>query len=314
MAVTKIRTIKQVIRNVFGIMAVTMLICGCENNSDLSTGKSEEQTQIKETDSSQSETDTKTNSQNESRQDSQDKFISEEEAKKIAFDDAGIDNSNVSNMSIKMESDDGIWEYEIEFYVGNTEYDYDIDAISGAVRSKDVSNHAVPEVPTQPQTGSAPVQTQPSNNSVLQEGLITEEQAKQIAFGDAGVSESQVLSQRIKLEMDDGIWEYEVEFYVGSTEYDYEIDAASGTIRKKDMDIEDDFYQLPAQGNYISEADAKALALAKVSGASENNIQIHLDYDDGRAIYEGSIYYQGIEYEFEIDAVTGTFLDWDIDD
>lgn len=42
MAVTKIRTIKQVIRNVFGIMAVTMLICGCENNSDLSTGKSEE--------------------------------------------------------------------------------------------------------------------------------------------------------------------------------------------------------------------------------------------------------------------------------
>ena len=67
MAVTKIRTIKQIIRNVFGIMAVTMLICGCENNSDLSTGKSEEQTQIKETDSSQSQTDTKTNSQNESR-------------------------------------------------------------------------------------------------------------------------------------------------------------------------------------------------------------------------------------------------------
>lgn len=225
MAVAKIREMKKIVKTVFGIMAVTTLICGCENSSDLSTGKSDKQTQTMETGGSSLKADSKETSDLDSQSggivsDSQEKFISEEEAKQIALGDAGTDNNNISNMRIKKESDDGVWEYEIEFYVGNTEYDYDIDAVSGAIRNKDVSNHTPSEALT----------------------------------------------------------------------------------------------QHPAQENYISEADAKVLALARVSGAAENNIHIHLDYDDGRAVYEGSIHYQGIEYEFEIDAVTGIFLDWDIDD
>ena len=32
--------------------------------------------------------------------------------------------------------------------------------------------------------------------------------------------------------------------------------------------------------------------------------------DDGRQIYEGEIYYNRMEYEFEIDASTGTIIEW----
>lgn len=55
---------------------------------------------------------------------------------------------------------------------------------------------------------------------------------------------------------------------------------------------------------------ATALALSRVSGATENDIQIELDYDDGYYVYEGEILYGQKEYEFEIDANTGTFLEW----
>ena len=61
----------------------------------------------------------------------------------------------------------------------------------------------------------------------------------------------------------------------------------------------------------ISEATAKQTALARVPGAS--NIYMHLDWDDGRLEYEGSIYYGNWEYEFSIDANTGYITDWDID-
>lgn len=60
----------------------------------------------------------------------------------------------------------------------------------------------------------------------------------------------------------------------------------------------------------VSLEKATNLALNRVSGATENDIRIKLDYDDGYYVYEGEILYGQKEYEFEIDANTGTFLEW----
>jgi hypothetical protein len=42
--------------------------------------------------------------------------------------------------------------------------------------------------------------------------------------------------------------------------------------------------------------------------------ELERDYDDGVLQYEGSVYYGGYEYEFEINGVTGDILQWEIDD
>ena len=68
-----------------------------------------------------------------------------------------------------------------------------------------------------------------------------------------------------------------------------------------------------AQNNddgYISEEEASSIALAEVSGATAEELRIHKDNDDGRNIYEGSIYHDGVEYDFEIDATSGAIIDW----
>lgn len=143
---------------------------------------------------------------------------------------------------------------------------------------------------------------------------ITEEDAKKIAFADAGVQESDVTGIRVRKEIDDGIEEYEVDFYVGNTEYDYDIDASSGAIRSKDADIDDDFGGQSADGTTISEADAKAIVLKQLPQAQESDIRMELDWDDGKRVYEGSVYPSGgPEYEFEIDASTGKILSWEQD-
>jgi len=36
---------------------------------------------------------------------------------------------------VELDTDDGVQVYEIEFKVGNVEYDYEINAISGAIIS-----------------------------------------------------------------------------------------------------------------------------------------------------------------------------------
>lgn len=60
----------------------------------------------------------------------------------------------------------------------------------------------------------------------------------------------------------------------------------------------------------VSLEEASALALEKVPGATENDLRIELDYDDGRYRYEGDIIYQQVEYDFEINADTGEVIEW----
>ena len=64
-----------------------------------------------------------------------------------------------------------------------------------------------------------------------------------------------------------------------------------------------------AQEN-ITEAEAKQIALAEVSGADVSNItQIRKDKDNGRVEYDVEIIYDGYEYDFEISAKDGKIFD-----
>ena len=63
----------------------------------------------------------------------------------------------------------------------------------------------------------------------------------------------------------------------------------------------------------ISSDEAVQSALARVPGATVANVtEFNRDYNHGRVEYEGEIHYNGYEYDFEIDADTGTFIKWEV--
>lgn len=68
---------------------------------------------------------------------------------------------------------------------------------------------------------------------------IGEEEAKRIALEDAGVAEQDAMYLSVELDTDDGVTKYEVGFNVGQTEYDYDIDAVTGTILERSAEIDD---------------------------------------------------------------------------
>lgn len=64
----------------------------------------------------------------------------------------------------------------------------------------------------------------------------------------------------------------------------------------------------------ISSDEAVQSALARVPGATIANVtEFNRDYDRGRLEYEGEIHYNGYEYDFEIDADTGAFTKWEVE-
>ena len=152
-----------------------------------------------------------------------------------------------------------------------------------------------------------------SNSQLASAAKLTEDEALKKAREDAGVKAKEIDQSRVYLDYDDGILSYDVEFYVGNEEYDYEIDAETGKILSKDYEIERDFWNSKNKKTSakVSEAEAKKTALKQVNGATENDIRIKLDWDDGQLIYEGDIFHNEMEYEFEINADTGKIISWE---
>lgn len=171
---------------------------------------------------------------------------------------------------------------------------------------------------------------------------IGKDKAADIALEDANLSESDVTRLRISKDTDNGKGIYEVEFTMNTTEYEYEILASNGDILSADFkELQGSSDPQPQGSNdsqpqgssdpqpqgsgshdssnhgavpqadvQISSEQASKLALDRVPGATEQDLKIELDYDDGYYKYEGDIIYDQKEYEFEIDANTGDFLEW----
>lgn len=163
---------------------------------------------------------------------------------------------------------------------------------------------------------------------------IGKDKAADIALEDANLSESDVTRLKISKDTDNGKGIYEVEFTMNTTEYEYEILASNGDIlsadfkelqgssdpqpqgsndpqpQRSDSHDSSNHGAVPQADVQISSEQASKLALDRVPGATEQDLKIELDYDDGYYKYEGDIIYDQKEYEFEIDANTGDFLEW----
>ena len=161
---------------------------------------------------------------------------------------------------------------------------------------------------------AAPAQAQTSAPTTAQTvtgiGTVDEAAAQKIALEHAGVAAADATITESKLDYEDGRQVYDIEWYAGGAKYDYEIAADTGEIISSGY--EGNTAGTDGNNVTVSEADAKKTALDRVSGATDKDIyEWKLDYDDGRPEYEGKIIYAGTEYEFTIDAATGSIIEWD---
>lgn len=147
--------------------------------------------------------------------------IGAEKAKEIALQHAGVSASNAVFVKAERERDDGRLTYDVDFYAGNKEYDYEILAADGTILSydADIEGYRIP-----------------SSTSSSSSGYISVERAKEIALQHAGLSSSGVNFDKAEFDHDDGRAEYEIEFHHNFREYEYTIDAASGTILEAERD------------------------------------------------------------------------------
>ncbi|WMI80645.1 PepSY domain-containing protein [Anaerotignum sp. MB30-C6] len=210
-------------------------------------------------------------------------------AKEIALAHAKLEAKDVRFVKTKMDKDDGKKVYEVEFYHGNNEYDYKIDAVTGEIVSVD---------------------NEIEDFDVLKDGkFINEEQAKKAATAHANVKNSDATFTKAELDKDDDKVVYEINFYTTSAEYEYTIDATKATV----LSFEKEEKEANADAKIISLAEAKKAALSH-AGVKEKDVKFtkaELDTDDKEKVYKLEFEGNDAKYEYIIDGQTGKVLDSD---
>ncbi len=150
-------------------------------------------------------------------------FIGSDAAKQAALADAGVSAGDARFTKVRMDYEDGVPVYEVEFYTATHEYDYEIHAQNGSVFHKEVEAHQTSgnhHGGTGTQTGAD----------------IGAEAAKNAALNHAGCAAGDVVFTKVERDYDDGWLIYEIEFYKGGLEYEFEIDGTSGAVLKFERD------------------------------------------------------------------------------
>ena len=154
----------------------------------------------------------------------------------------GLTEAEVTISSEKLDTENGVAVYEVDFVKGNVKYEYDINATTGAVYSKSSESTAVPTTeaaaqPSEAETAVANATVAPTAENRSNNNYIGLERAKAIALGDAGLSAASVTFTEAKQDFDDSVPNYDLDFYTATHEYDYEINAQTGAIMDKSVEV-----------------------------------------------------------------------------
>ena len=164
--------------------------------------------------------------------------ISVEDAKAAAFAHAGLKEQDVvlRKAALDMDDDRGILKYDVDFFAADKDFEYDIDAATGAVikaerEVMDAEDYAEMKA----------IKESMKNKDAAKAADLNEEGALDIALKHAGVAKSDVTRKIIHRDFDDDLGKtiFDVEFHVGAKEYNYDIDPVTGQIYEFDVDIDD---------------------------------------------------------------------------
>ena len=204
------------------------------------------------------------------------KFISLEEAKKIALRDAKLDELTQKIVFTREElnRNQGKPCYLLEFYTGTNQYFYQIDAKSGSI--------------------------------IYAGKFITLSEAKKIALDDAGCKDKVSFTEETLVSGGIKTPYYQLVFADAKTQWTYRIDAVLGTVLEKQQ-------KEIVTTDFISLEEAKEIAL-KDAGLNEAIQKIvftreELNRNSGKPCYILEFYTAKKQYSYKVDAKNGSIIE-----
>ncbi|MFY9505722.1 MAG: PepSY domain-containing protein [Caldicoprobacterales bacterium] len=280
-------------------------------------------------------------------------YIGTDKAISIAVNHVGAKGSDIKDLEIELEYDDGRFIYEMEFYLDGIEYEFDIHAISGEILSfekdrddnyKDTVSKESPRPtsaptnkptekpsPTSAPTSKATEKASPTPTTRPKASQKPVDPTKEAVEATASPKTDNLMSaaaarkavmdrfggivQKIEYNYDSKNPLYKGEALKDGYEVDFELNARSKEFKKWDVENDDEWDEFAhALEKMITMDEAAAMVIAR-SGMSNTFIQkIEFDWDDEKPLYKGEAFNKDKKFSFEIHAYKGKgFYKWDVD-
>lgn len=229
-------------------------------------------------------------------------YIGQLAAIDIAYSDAKISENDIEFIHAKLDVVDDVTVYSVEFYIGNVEYDYEIDALTGEILAFD--------------NDAELFDVSVSDDIILGEA-IGEEKAIAIARENAGVETTSNLFVKLETAEDSSAF-YWVEFMSDDTQYGYKIHSVTGDIlsiaNEKDDKVDNGEVSSGTAVNqqeespYIGEGKAVSTAVNHAGSDPNSEISVELIVENSKSMYHIGFSIDSTQYKYEIDAINGKIM------
>lgn len=228
------------------------------------------------------------------------KYIDSEKAKEIALANLGVSNDKIKNVKVSLDSENNELVYDVEVYLNGKKYEVNVNAVDGRIVSQEVKI----------------TDKVPSNNDGKDRLTLEEAQIK--ALRDLGISKEDAGYIYAEPDTENGRQVYEVKFVYDGYKYSMTIDAYTGEVLEREVkENKLEFIESgkPSSGKIeVEKAVDTILDSLGISRKDAGYIDIDVDKEDGRLVYEAKFRVGNKEYSVTVDANTGKIIDKEIKD
>ena len=253
-------------------------------------------------------------------------LLDQQEAEDFVLMDADVKAEEVSSLRTRLEKQDGVYVYDIEFYVGSTEYEYEIRAEDGMIleKEKDDISQKVEADTAAGRTDEADPKGDPGNGELTSETADHNEETAsgtQARNGGNNTSENQartggdITSETQARTGGDTSSETQARNGGNTPQPAKEQPGQSSDSSPSVTTTAVDKEEPAADQKYISVDRAKQIALED-AGLKAEDVKFtaaKFEDDKSRKEYDIEFYFGNLEYEYEIDAMTGRILDSEVE-
>ena len=242
-------------------------------------------------------------------------LLTESDAVKFAYVDAGISPKTAPSYEAKLLKEDGIYVYKVVISSEDTRYNYTIAANNGEVLSSESAQIAQNKKDSTSSSDTTGVEESAANNNDSNKANTLEKNSKNVISNakskDKPNANRTADNQTTGSKPENDVAENDKPSKGKSDVKNVADNESNNTSSGKTSTVS----EVAASRHYISMDKAKSITL-KDAGFRPSFVTFEkalLKKDDGKIIYEIEFFTSTYEYEYEVDAYTGAILSKDVD-